>query len=150
MAQIRQHKSTVHRLISAVPPCLSVLAMQQCSHVLAMQQCCHVSVLQQCNNAATSWQCNSAATSQPRLGNAAMSWHLKIGWFRVIKGDGLGDSPPADQHQLMDQQSSQSSSIVLSCLVLSCISLLGCSQVSLPCLALVRSITVFFAKNHSR
>ncbi len=29
--------------------------------------------------------------------------HLKIGWFRVIKRDGLGDNPLADQHQLMDQ-----------------------------------------------
>jgi hypothetical protein len=30
----------------------------------------------------------------------------------------------------------------LSCLVLSCISPLGCSQASLPCFALIRSITV--------
>jgi hypothetical protein len=65
MAWIRQHKSRVHRLISAVLPCLNVAVVQQCSH--------------------------------------ATFRHLKIGWFRVIKGDGLGDSLPVDQHQLMDQ-----------------------------------------------
>jgi hypothetical protein len=40
--------------------------------------------------------------SQPRLNNATTSQYLKIRWFKVIKGDGLGDSPLADQHQLMD------------------------------------------------
>jgi len=44
------------------------------------------------NSAAMSQQCSSAATSR----------HFKIGWFRVIKGGGLG-CPPANQHQLMDQ-----------------------------------------------
>ncbi len=28
---------------------------------------------------------------------------LGLVWFWVIKGDSLGNSPPADQHQLMDQ-----------------------------------------------
>ncbi len=42
--------------------------------------------------------CNSA--DLVALQHAAVQTrHLKIGWFRVIKRDGLGDSPPADQHQ---------------------------------------------------
>jgi hypothetical protein len=85
MAWIRQHKSRVHRLISAVLPCLSVAAVQPRFgnvtvlprlSVVAVQQCSHVSVT---------------------------SRHLKIGWFKVIKGNGMGDNPSTDQHQLMDQ-----------------------------------------------
>jgi hypothetical protein len=34
---------------------------------------------------------------------AVQTRHFKIGWFKVIKGDGLGDNLPADHHQLMDQ-----------------------------------------------
>jgi hypothetical protein len=66
----------------------------------AMFQCCNMQHCRPCSVAACSiadlaalQQCCSATTFR----------HLKIGWFRVIKGDGLGNNPPADQHQLMDQ-----------------------------------------------
>ncbi len=79
MAWIRQHKSRVHRLISAMLPCLSVAVVQP-----------HF------GNAAVQPRLSHILAMQPRLGNVATSRHLKIGWFRVIKGDGLEDSPPAD------------------------------------------------------
>jgi len=37
MAWIQQHKSRVHRSISAVLPCLSIAAVQQCSHISEVQ-----------------------------------------------------------------------------------------------------------------
>jgi hypothetical protein len=78
-AAMSQHYSSVAtspKWLHSVLPCLSVTAVQPHLQSTAMQ---------------------------PRLGIAAMFRHLKIGWFRVIKGDGLGDSPLAYQHQLMNQ-----------------------------------------------
>jgi hypothetical protein len=66
-----------------VLPCLSIATMQQC----------RPGSIAACSSA------DLAALQHV----AVQTRHLKIGWFKVIKGDGLGDSPPADQHQLMDQ-----------------------------------------------
>jgi hypothetical protein len=156
MAWIRQHKSRVHRLISAMLPCLSVAPVQQCSHISAMQQCYHVSALQQCSSAATSRQCSSATTSQQcnsattsQQCNSAATFqqcnHISASQDIMVQGykrrwsGGQPSSKPTPVDGSIELLVLQYCPI-LSCLVLSCISPLGCSQVSLPCLALVRSI----------
>jgi hypothetical protein len=80
---------------------LSAAMSQHCSSVATSLKRLHL-VLPCLSVTAVQPRLQSTAV-QPRLGNATMSRHLKIGWFNVIKGDGLGDSPLADQHELMDQ-----------------------------------------------
>jgi len=107
---------------AAVQPRLSNVTVLPCLSVAVMQQCSHVS--------ATSQQCNHISVSQDKMVQG-----YKRRWSR-----GQPSSRPTPVDGLIELLVLQYCPI-LSCLVLSCISPLGCSQVSLPCLALVQSIT---------
>ncbi len=118
--------------VSEMQQCSHISVVQQCSHVSKMQQCSHVSAVQQCSHISVVQQCSHVSTSQDRMVQ---------GYKRRWSGGQPSSRPtPVDGSiELLVLQYCP----ILSCLV--CISLLSCSHVSLPCFALVRSITVWSA-----
>jgi hypothetical protein len=102
---------------AAVQPCLSNAAVLPCFSVVVVQQCSHVST--------TFRQCSHISASQDRMVQG-----YKRRWSG---GQPFSIPTPVD--------GSIEFLVLQYCPILSCISPLGCSHVSLPCLALVRSIT---------